>query len=262
MSVWGQMKIHEIQGYIQTTYLIEYPDKLLLFDSGCSCDVDLIIETITQKLHRKVGDLKIVFIGHMHPDHAGGAKKLKLETGCFIASSQELNQWYSGFQGFLTHKIDIFLAQFLAFKNKIPFKKVQFQRKIQIDFIVGEGDALPYFPDWKVIKTPGHTCCDFSLVHSRTQSAYVSDNLIKRGQSYVAPYPMALPQRYKQTLSRYNELGIKRFLLAHHGVCEISKEQIEHIISKISNRPRLHRNSLFKIIFSNWKKRTVKTQTT
>ena len=70
-------KIVAIEGYIQTTYLAVYPDKLLLLDTGCHCDVDSILDYITNTLQRPISQLKTAVVTHMHPDHAGGAELLK-----------------------------------------------------------------------------------------------------------------------------------------------------------------------------------------
>ena len=50
-------KIVAIEGYIQTTYLAVYSDKLLLLDTGCHCDVDSILDYITNTLQRPISQL-------------------------------------------------------------------------------------------------------------------------------------------------------------------------------------------------------------
>jgi len=67
------MKLHQIQGYIQSIYLAEYPHKLLLLDGACRADVETISYFITGSLKRPLSHLKLVVSTHMHPDHAGAA---------------------------------------------------------------------------------------------------------------------------------------------------------------------------------------------
>lgn len=76
------MHIHTIQGYIQTIYLAEYPDKLLLLDGASRADITYLCQFIEQQLARPLSDLKVVVVTHMHPDHAGAAHRLRALTGC------------------------------------------------------------------------------------------------------------------------------------------------------------------------------------
>lgn len=81
------MKLHKLDGYIQTIYLVEYNDKLLLLD-GCSrADIPVLKRFITNTLQRPFHDLNLVIVTHMHPDHAGAAHKLRTLTGCKIAAA-------------------------------------------------------------------------------------------------------------------------------------------------------------------------------
>lgn len=53
------MKIHNVRGYIQSLYLVEYDDRLLLLDSGCCCDIEVIEKFIVDNLKRPISDLTI-----------------------------------------------------------------------------------------------------------------------------------------------------------------------------------------------------------
>jgi len=64
-------KIHEIQGHIQSNYIIEYQDKILLMDCATKADLKKIRKYIDGELGRKMEDIKLAVVSHMHPDHAG-----------------------------------------------------------------------------------------------------------------------------------------------------------------------------------------------
>ena len=90
------MKIHTLKGYIQHIYLAEDSKGLLLLD-GCSrADVDTVCNYITQTLGRPLADLKLIVVTHMHPDHAGGAIKLRVRTGAQVACHPKAINWYKG----------------------------------------------------------------------------------------------------------------------------------------------------------------------
>ena len=108
------MKLHQLNGYIQTIYLVEYPHGLMLLD-GCSrADVSLISSFITDTLKRPVTDLKVIIVTHMHPDHAGAAAALRKITGSKIIAADVDTQWYAGISGRLMHLTDIILAHWVA----------------------------------------------------------------------------------------------------------------------------------------------------
>ena len=50
------MKLHTFPGYIQTIYLAEYSDRLLLLDGCCRADVEAIEHYITHDLKRVMSD--------------------------------------------------------------------------------------------------------------------------------------------------------------------------------------------------------------
>ncbi|WP_349266992.1 MBL fold metallo-hydrolase [Veronia pacifica] len=110
--------LHKIEGYIQTIYLAEYADSLLLLD-GCSRpDVPKVLAFIEHELARKKEDLKLVVVTHMHPDHVGGVQHFRKLTGCQVASADISGQWYQGLAGGVMHLTDIGLAHFVASRQK------------------------------------------------------------------------------------------------------------------------------------------------
>jgi hypothetical protein len=59
------MKLHHIDGHIQTILLAEYPDKLLLLDGCCRSDVAMLKLFITQNLQRPFSDLALIVVTHI-----------------------------------------------------------------------------------------------------------------------------------------------------------------------------------------------------
>lgn len=243
------MEVHEIKGFIQSMYLVVYHDKMLLLDSGTSADAEVVFDYIENKLKRPKSDLKVVLVTHVHPDHSGGANVFK-KSGIKIAGDSDSNSWYKGFKGFSIYLIDIFLAYlvFLKIRKGRAFKNIFFKRHVDYDFDLSDGEVIPGFEDWMIIETPGHTHRDLSAYHKETSTIYVADNIIGKFKSIVTPYPINFPDLYKNSLKRYTDLGVMRYLLAHYSSREITPAEIENLIRVAPNKEISHHNSLGKIV--------------
>ena len=172
-------KIHEINGLIQSTYLFEYKDKMLLSDCVCRSDLERIENFVQQKLNRSMNDIKLAVVSHMHPDHAGLARKLRDKYNIPLATHYASDLWYSGFRGQLQHILDIIMAWFVSYKKNNPAKSMWYPAKIKADYILRDGDLLPFFNDWKVVFTPGHTAHDISIYNVNDLTIYTADVVLK-----------------------------------------------------------------------------------
>lgn len=242
------MKIHQINGYIQTLYLVEDKDDLVLLDSGCRSDVERVRKFIEVNLKREMSDLKLVLVSHAHPDHSGGAYLYQQKYHIKIASSSVINNWYSGVIGWFTYLVDIGLTYLVAWRKNKGFENIIFPRSLSIDIELMPDEEIPLLEGWKVLSTPGHTNFDLSFLHIPTKTAYIADNIVGSSGKYFRPYPLVSPQKYKKSLQRYIDLDINHYLLAHHGKNEIDNKVIKSLIDTTPKQPRIHRKSLIVIL--------------
>lgn len=240
-------KIHKIDGYIQSIYLIQDKQQLALLDGCCSCDFEVVKRYIEEDLDLTIGGLKLVVSTHAHPDHMGALSKFKT-CGAQIAGPSDLNKWYDGFSGLLTYCIDILLSHLVAAAKRKAYKPLWFPRKIDLDFILEDGDVLPGFKDWKVLECHGHTSMDLSLYNEKNNIAYIADNLVLAKKAMSYPYPICFPVAYKKSLQRYLDLGVNEFLLAHYGRVTISNQDLKSLIDGCPGKERNHRNTILKIL--------------
>ncbi len=242
------MKIHHLSGYIQSIYLIEYPHGLLLLDGCCRADVHLLKEFIETELKRPMTDLKTLVVTHMHPDHAGAAHKLRKLTGCLVVSADKPTHWYQGINGVLMHWIDVVLTLYVGRKMKKGFKNVMYSRKLSPDTTVKNGDHVPYFPDWSITETPGHTDRDLSIIHHDNKWIYVADLIIKLKHRFISPFPVFHPNQYKKSLIKIKNLEVENIMLAHGGILTMKPSDFDHMIDHSPKIPRTPlRASLLKI---------------
>lgn len=208
-------KIHEINGHIQSSYIIEYQDKILLADCATKADLLKIEHFIYQELGRKMEDIKLAVVSHMHPDHAGLASILQEKYNIPIIAHPSANKWYGGFFGELQHFIDVLLAWYVSIKMKNPPKRMWYPSGLKPDYITKDGEKLPFFNDWQIIYTPGHTSHDISLYHKQSKTIYLADVVLKINNKFLLPMPVTLPKLMEKTLSKLLKLDIENLLLAH-----------------------------------------------
>jgi len=234
------LKLHVINGYIQSIYLVEYAHGLLLLD-GCSrADVQTIKAYITENLNRSFSDLKLVVVTHMHPDHAGAAHRLRKLTGCKIASANVEGHWYSGIDGLIMHWTDMALTQWVAKKKKQPRKNIWYPAKLKADVLLNDGDLLPEFKEWQALSTQGHTDRDLSLLHINSKQIYVADLIVIVKGKLTAPFPVFYPRRYRESLTKLKKIQPKYLLLAHQKSVEVKGEDFDKLITKAPTKPLTH----------------------
>ena len=234
------MKLHKLDGYIQTIYLAEYKNKLLLLD-GCSrADIPVLKRFITNTLQRPFNDLSLVIVTHMHPDHAGAAHKLRILTGCKIAAADVQGHWYKGFEGTLMHLTDLLLAKWVAKRMKKPRRNIWYSRKLNADYKLNDGDTLPNFPDWIALATQGHTDRDLSLHHLPSNRIYVADLMVKVKGRYIPPFPIFYPNRYRKSLQKIINLKPESIILAHGGEVSPTEKELQYLLKKAPTTPKTH----------------------
>lgn len=234
------MHIHTIEGYIQTIYLAEYPDKLLLLDGASRADITYLCQFIEQQLARPLSDLKVVVVTHMHPDHAGAAHRLRAITGCQIVSADKKTHWYQGWSGGAMFLSDLLLALWVAGRMKKARVNLWYDRYLKPDSVVNEGDQIPGFPDWTILETPGHTDRDLSLWHEPTRLLYVADLMVEVKQHLISPFPIFYPNHYRRSVERVFKLNPETLLVAHGGSVTFDERAYQHLIVTIPTTPSTH----------------------
>ncbi|MDN3609882.1 MBL fold metallo-hydrolase [Vibrio ostreicida] len=234
------MKLHTIQGYIQTMYLAEYSDKLMLLDGASRADIPFLKHYITHTMGVPFTRLKMVVVTHMHPDHAGGAHKLRELTGCKIVSAEKEKQWYSGFVGIVMHLTDVALAGWVASRMKKPKRRLWYPRYLYPDLTLKDGQAIPGFEDWEVMETPGHTDRDLSLYHPQQRLLYVADLIVEVKKRLIAPFPIFHPNKYRQSLERVYQMSPKTLLLAHGGEVKLTPTSYQYLLDVAPITPTTH----------------------
>lgn len=235
------MKIHKVKGYITTIFIAEYEDSLLLLDGGSPADADVIERYCAETLKRPASDIILAVVTHMHPDHSGAAPILRKKYGTKIAAYKNIDLWYSGPTGWIQHKLDCFMAQLVATRQKTRIRKVFSRRITKPDFPLDDCDLLPFFPDWRIIYIPGHTSHDISLFHEKTKTLYCGDSVIEvKGRLYL-PLPVIFRGWMKNSYRKMGMLGAEKILIPHGNSIETENsmeifDRMEKLLEEPPNR--------------------------
>ncbi|MCC2618100.1 MBL fold metallo-hydrolase [Aestuariibacter halophilus] len=234
------MQFHQLDGYIQNIYLVEYDHGLMLLDGCCRADVALLKSYITENLGRPFSDLKLVVVTHMHPDHAGAAHRLRELTGCRIASADKDQPWYRGFSGALMHWTDMLLAGWVAGRLGKPRRNLWYSPVLKPDIRLRDGATLPGFEQWQALETPGHTDRDLSLLHVPSGRVYVADLVVRVKGHYIAPFPVFHPNKYRASIQRIIDMAPPSIWLAHGGEVSLSDNEYAHLQASAPAKPKTH----------------------
>lgn len=233
--------VHELTGHIQSIFLVEYPDRILVLDGGCRCDAVLITRFVTRTLRRSMDDVRLAVVTHMHPDHAGGIMLLRRRHHIPVASHAAADSWYAGVGGAIQHVLDIVMAWFVVIRVKSTFRRLWYRRRLAPDHPLEDGSALPGFPDWRAIAVPGHTTHDIALYHESTGVLYVADLMVQVKSTLTMPIPVSIPELMERSLVRLAALPVRTLLVAHGGRIEhpspkIFTDLVDHIAARTGIR--------------------------
>lgn len=232
-------KVHPVEGYISTTYLIEYDHGLLLLDCGSASDVPKIEETC-RDLGYSPRDIRLAVATHAHPDHMGGARRLRGKYGIPIAAHPDIDEWYQGLGGYVQQKVDRFFAQWVAHKRGRKLKTTSYKRKLSPDYSINDGMRLPFYEDWEVVHTPGHTLPDLALHHPASGTLYFADTVCRVNGKINLPIPVLYPQLMRQSVLKLLDLQPAHILMGHGGIVEVPDQnwlctQAEEVLNKVIN---------------------------
>jgi len=210
--------LHRIPGYIENIFLIEYSDRLLLLDSGCYNDVPQIEKYCHDKLGRSPRDINLIAVSHMHPDHGGGAVLLRQRHGIPIAAHHAVDRWYAGAGGALQQVLDCYMALIVARHNHRHWRRLGYQRTLQPDYLLGDGDPLPGFSDWQALHVPGHTLHDLIFFNPPSGCLYIADMICEVHGENRLPLPILFPDKMAASYDKAASLAASTLLLAHGAV--------------------------------------------
>jgi glyoxylase-like metal-dependent hydrolase (beta-lactamase superfamily II) len=204
--------IHRIPSLIANMYLIENDAGLVIVDTGFSRADAEILQSIEQLGHTP-GDVRLIFLTHVHLDHAGSAAALRRATGAPIALHQaDLQKARAGWHN-MPHGRGILGKMIERAMNGAGIKMIY--EPFEPDVLTMDGQSLAEFGlPARVVHTPGHTL--------GSQSLFFDDGAMFIGDAMINQIRVGMPLYGEDNDLAYDSLRKinsfqSRILYSGHG---------------------------------------------
>jgi glyoxylase-like metal-dependent hydrolase (beta-lactamase superfamily II) len=187
-----------ISGGFSNCYLISEKNVLILVDVGSSEEVKNIVRYVNGLSPEEECPI-VIFSTHFHIDHVAGISYLldKL-PGAEVAFYKKVKDFFNrkekiclppvrAWFGNLPPvylKLNRHIPSLLEIKldDKVgiplPFLRERVSVRYEVHHWLGDGDAIPYAPDWRVVSTPGHTTDSACLWHEKKNILISGDTIL------------------------------------------------------------------------------------
>lgn len=210
-------------------YAFELPDGVAIVDSGW--DVPAAWAALTAGLETagyQIGDVRVVLITHVHPDHYGLAGRVRAESGAWIGLHRLEAESLPGRYGDVEALVASGVAWMLRAGADEPEARVlsgssrelmPFVRMAEPDRYLADGELVG-LPGWslRAVWTPGHTPGHLCFHEERTGVFLSGDHVLPRISPNVAAHQLAQPdplRDFLDSLAKVGELDVGEVLPAH-----------------------------------------------
>lgn len=187
-----------IKGGFSNCYLISEENVLIFVDVGSSEEVKNIVRYV-DGLSPKEGCSILIFSTHFHIDHVAGISYLlgKL-PGAEVAFYKKVKDFFSRKEKLCIPPVGAWFGNLppvylrlgrhipslleIKLDDKVgiplPFLREKVSVRYDVHHWLGDGDTIPYAPDWRVISTPGHTTDSTCLWHEKKNILISGDTIL------------------------------------------------------------------------------------
>jgi len=222
------------------TYLVN-DERCIVIDPGSVLNTQLTLNYLKQFLHRAPGDIDLIVLTYLHPDHTAGVESLRQACNAPVAASiiarQLVQSWEDGgrqeSRGIpgMSHFVGHVLNQHHipgALHHPdllIPRYKQQVQK---VDIWLEDVAGLPNHPNWRVIASPGHTPDSLCLYNPFSYELVCGDMVISLEGGATLVRGSVNRHSLERTIQTMRSLNVL-YLYPGHGRPILSKQAIANI---------------------------------
>jgi len=200
-------------------YLIEAPIPVLV-ETGTACAAALLLEAVRQH------ELQLVFVTHIHLDHAGSAGLLlehtpEVQLGVHVRGAPHLERPERLIEGVRAASPDVFPLY------GIP-QPIDSDRMLRLEggeqFDLGDGFLL------EAIATPGHAPHHLCYFEHRTKTLFTGDAV--GNWRLPVNVPLTVPPRFDlelglASIQRLKQYNPRRLAFTHFGISDRAMEELD-----------------------------------
>lgn len=173
-----------------------------------------------------------IVLTHHHVDHVGQLERVRRDSGARTLAHPQAAPYIQMDEDFMVYHDQFFKE--LYQKSGVPEEKLiiieKFQKLMktfsapsQIDELLKHEQALPLFPEWQVLYTPGHSQSHLSLYRAKDRILIGGDHIIKHisSNAFIEPprdrthnRPLTLVQ-YRTALQMCADMEIDQVFSGH-----------------------------------------------
>jgi glyoxylase-like metal-dependent hydrolase (beta-lactamase superfamily II) len=214
------------------TYVID-DGQLVVVDPGSELHVQQLLIYLRDFLRRDPGEIDLVALTHLHPDHTAGVSMLRKASRAPVAASI-VAKWFSrsdvgdaeregrnladivgGTSVFVGNMFN--QARLAGTLHHLDNFSSHYERQAQlVDLWLEDVHGLPGHPDWRVIASPGHTPESLCLYNPFSYELICGDTLITLDGGTILVRGGTNRRQLQQTLQTLQSLNVY-YLYPGHG---------------------------------------------
>ena len=223
------------------TYLVNEEERCFVVDPGSLLNTQLTLHYVQRFLHRAPGEIDLIVLTHLHPDHTTGVEALRKATGAPVAASivaqQLVQSWRFGHQQEMwgkpgmNHLVEHMLNQhsFSSVSHHRELIPPRYEQQMQmVDVWLEDGAGIPDHSNWRVIASPGHSAESLCLYNPLSFELVCGDTIITIEGGTALVNSSSNQRILESTLQTLRSLDVL-YLYPGHGRPILSRQAIKNI---------------------------------
>jgi glyoxylase-like metal-dependent hydrolase (beta-lactamase superfamily II) len=222
------------------TYLIN-DERCIIIDPGSAINTQLTLNYLKRFLHRTPGDIDLIVLTYLHPDHSAGINSLRQACNAPVAASilaqQMVQSWKDsgrqesrGIPG-MSHFVGNVLSQrpIPGALHHLDIYSSQYEQQIQmVDIWLEDVIGLPNHLNWRVIASLDHTPESLYLYNPFSCELVCGDSIVTFEGKAALVHGSANSHNLEMTLQTLRSLSVL-YLYPSHGRPLLSNQATANI---------------------------------
>lgn len=221
------------------TYLVN-DERCIVIDPGSVISTQLTLNYLKQFLHRAPGDIDLIVLTHLHPDHTAGVELLRQACNAPIAASIAAQQLVQSWKDSGRHEsrsipgVSHFAGPALSRPlpgalHHLDLYTSRYEQQVQmVDIWLEDVSGLPDHLTWRVIASPGHTPESLCLYNPFSYELVCGDTIVTLEGRAALVHGSSNRHKLEMTLQTLRSLSVL-YLYPGHGRPILSKQALANI---------------------------------